>query len=78
MALTVEFKSLVRSRRHEVRGDWTIAASAMVMCCLHNHVHLAHTNLEDGIISELVMSPPEAYALAHELLRAYDIAEDIL
>lgn len=78
MGLTVEFKSHVRSLKHEVRGDWKIAAGSRVMCCLHNHIHLMHVDPEGGIISECLMSPPEAYAFAHEVLRAYDAAEDIL
>lgn len=78
MAPTIEFKSHVRSLKHEVRGDWTIAAGVKVMCCLHNHIHVCHVDQRDGIISELLMSPPEAYAFAHEVLRAYDLAEDIL
>jgi hypothetical protein len=57
--------------------DWPLADHAKAVCCVHNHIHVGHFTSEGKMISELILGPGEAYDLSRQLLRAYDLAENL-
>jgi hypothetical protein len=71
-------KSREANRSHGTNVDWPIADHSKAVCCTFNHVHVGHFDEKGKMISELILPSADAWALAQQLLRAYDKAEDIL